>query len=444
MNLIRDQTGTQANTTGPTFLTRIIMFGLSTLALSIVLTLFYPASPSERFHIVVPLVWALDFILFRLKQMRLRWGVIVSIAIGIFIGLYCFLMLRADRIGGRVDVREPLWWMLFLTSVLVLYHWLYVILTQFFKLVPAMRERLTTPNGWWLRSLRGGIAIILFTPYLYTACNIHRFKIANAPNPQQSYSMSYEPVRFSATDGVLLDGWFIPAQGSKDTVLICHGISANKGNFLGFVPFLHRAGFNVFIFDFRGHGDSPGHTISFGYYEARDVRGAVKYLSNRSDTKNIIGYGFSMGGSSLLHAMPDLPTLRGVVVDSTFADMTLLSQEQMTFLPGTMRDILMSTLDFWTRRELGTPIAFIAPRRHIGVISPRPLLIIHGTADDLIPPSQATLNFAAAGQPRELWLVRGAGHIEPMYVQGKEYQSRVIKFLKQCVKAPATGMRGAM
>ena len=419
------------------------MFGLSVLGLWIVLALLYPASPSERFHIVVPLVWALDFASFRLKQVRLRWGVVGGLTLGTFIGLWYFLLLRAETMGGRVDVREPLWWMLFLTSMLILYHWLCVVLTQFFKLVPAARERLSTPNGWWLRLLRGGVALILFTPYLYTACNIHRFKIANALNPRQSYGMYYEDVSFPATDGVPLSGWFMPAPSSDSTVLICHGISANKGNFLGVVPFLHRAGFNVFIFDLRGHGDSPGHTVSFGYYEARDVRGAVEYLSRRGDTKNIVGYGFSMGASSLLHAMPDLMSLRGIVVDSTFADLTLLSQQQMSFLPNAMQQIMMRAIEFWTRVELGVPLSAIAPRRHIGIISPRPLLIIHGTADSLIPPSQAKLNFTAAGQPKKLWLVSGAGHIEPMHVQEEEYQRRVVEFFKHCVSAPPVRQRRA-
>lgn len=418
------------------FLLRATVFALSTVVLWVVLVFAYRSSPSERFHIVVPLVWALDFALFRLKQVHLRWSFVVSVATGVFAGLWVFLLQRANMLGGRVDVREPLWWLLFLASLFVLYYWLCVVLVQPLQLFHATRECLSTPGGWWLRLLRGAIALILFTPYLYTTCNIHRFKIANATNPQRAYGLSYEAVTFPATDGVPLSGWFIPAQGSQTTILICHGISANKGNFLGFVPFLHRAGFNVFIFDLRGHGDSPGHTISFGPFEAHDVRGAVEYLSRRADSKNIIGYGFSMGASSLLHAMPDLPTVRGVVVDSTFADMTLLGKHQMAFLPAPVGNSMMHAIEFWTRIELGVPLSHIAPRRHVGVISPRPLLIIHGTADRLIPVSQAQLNFDAAGPPKALWLVPGAGHIGPMQVQEEEYQRRVVEFFKRCMIVP--------
>jgi fermentation-respiration switch protein FrsA (DUF1100 family) len=277
-----------------------------------------------------------------------------------------------------------------------------------------------------------GVALVLFAPCLYTASNIHRFKTANATNPQQQYGWSYEDITFRATDGLPLKGWFIPARGSMSTVLICHGISSNKGNFLASAPFLHDAGFNVFIFDQRGHGDSPGHTVSFGYYEARDVRGAVEYLRGRPDTKEILGYGFSMGASSLLHAMPQLPMVRGVVVDSTFADMTLLGRSQMAFLPVPLRSAMLRAISLWTDAELGVPLSAISPRRRIDVISPRPLLIIHGTADRLIPARQAELNFESARQPKELWLVAGAGHLGPMSVQKGEYQRRVVRFFRRC------------
>jgi len=385
---------------------------------------------------IVPLAFALDFLRYRRKQMRIRPGVILSVFIGCFLGLWQFLIFRAVSLGGRVDIREPLWWMVFIISLFVLYHWLCCILTQVFLLNPKWSELLESPRGWWLRTLRMWVALVLFTPYLYTATNIHRFKTANNTDPMKAHNIPFEAVTFPALDGTPLSGWYMPAKGASATVLICHGISANKGNFLQFAPFLHKAGFNVFIFDQRGHGDSPGHTVTFGYNEALDVRGAVEYLKQRPDTKNILGYGFSMGGSSLLHAMPELKDVRGVVVDSTFADMTTLGREQVAFLPAPIGSVLMQAVAFWTRIEVGIPLAEIAPRRHIGVISPRPLLIIHGAADGLIPPSQAEANFAAAGEPKELWLVPGANHIGPMAARPEEYQRRVVQFFKRCVAFP--------
>ena len=246
--------------------------------------------------------------------------------------------------------------------------------------------------------------------------------------------MPYETVAFQAADdGVALSGWFIPAPHSNATVLICHGISANKSGLLNLVPFLHNAGFNVFLFDLRGHGDSAGHTTSYGYYEARDVRGALRYLDSRPDCKRIGALAFSMGGSSLLHAIGDAPELRGAVVDSTFADLSTLADLQMDFLPKLLRRPLIAAVSAATWLEIGVPLSAVSPRQHIAAVSPRPLLLIHGLADTLIPPSQARANFAAAREPKQLWLVPGAGHCGADATDQVEYERRVTAFFRGCL-----------
>ncbi len=348
----------------------------------------------------------------------------------------------ARQLGGRIEAREVMQRTLFMASVGVGF-WLWRgALMQLFCLAPASRKQSQVPAG---RSLRGGVAalaLIFFTPILITTFNIHRFKIANATNPRAACNLDYETVSFRSEDGLRLNGWFIPRRGSDDAVLLVHGIGANKGNFLGFVPFLHRAGFNVFVFDQRGHGDSVGHTISFGFHEAHDVRAAMAYLRSRRDArgqraiKRVAALAFSMGASSLLHAMPGLPDVRGVVADSTFADFTTLAERQMSWLPPSLSRAVPWVSGAWARLELGMPLSDISPRRRIAAISPRPLLLIHGTSDTLIPPAQARLNFAAARKPKELWLVPGAGHIGAMRVAGLRYEQRVAGFLRRCLQPP--------
>jgi fermentation-respiration switch protein FrsA (DUF1100 family) len=153
--------------------------------------------------------------------------------------------------------------------------------------------------------------------------------------------------------------------------------------------------------------------------------------------KHITAYAFSMGGSCLLHAMDDLPEVRGVVVDSTFADMNTIAQSQTPPLPFALGKPMLRVIDFYTQLEIGVSLSDISPRRHIANVSPRPLLIIHGLADPLIPPSEAQLNFATAREPKELWLVPGAGHIDARDVMGKKYERRVVNFLRRCFKESA-------
>lgn len=381
-------------------------------------------STSERCHVVIALLWLVDLNAFQ-RPSRTRWMILGGTAFALLIIVWSLFAQQARTIGGQLDWGELFWYLLFLASLAAVYETLRLGLAWL-----TARVFKTAPRGLsvWLQV---GLTVFLFLPYVYTICNIHRGKIANATDPQRAYGLHYESVRFtSADDGVPLSGWFIPGHPGALTVLICHGVGANKGNFLSFVPFLHRAGFSVFLFDFRAHGDSAGHTTSFGYFEARDVRGAVQYLRGRADVRRIAALGLSMGGSALLQAIPRLPDVRAVIVDSTFADFGTVTDEQLASLPTPLRGMMRAEIGFWARLELGVPLTDIAPKRDIAVISPRPLLIIHGTDDRLIPVVQAKDNFAAACPPKQLWLVPDAGHVGAHTVVCVEYEQRVVAFLR--------------
>jgi fermentation-respiration switch protein FrsA (DUF1100 family) len=197
------------------------------------------------------------------------------------------------------------------------------------------------------------------------------------------------------------------------------------------VPFLRGAGFHVFTFDLRAHGDSGGHTTSFGAHEARDVEAALEYLKSRPDVKKIGVLAFSMGGSALLHAVGEngLPGAQAFIIDSTFAAFEPLAREQMAFLPEFAARPLMALISFYTRLEIGVWLREIAPQNFIGKIAPRPLLLIHGMNDTLISPEHAKTNFAAAREPKQLWMVPGANHVQGWAVENAEYEKRVVNFL---------------
>lgn len=370
-------------------------------------------------------LWLTDLAVFQ-RPSRTRWFALGGVALGLLIIVCALFAQQAQSIGGRLSFGEPFWYLLFLTSLAAIYEVLRLGLAWF-----VARAFKTPPRGMsaWLQVL---LTIFLFLPYAYTACNVHRGKIGNATDPRRACGLAFETVDFTAVDDhIPLSGWFIPGRPGALTVLICHGVGANKGNFLAFVPFLHRAGFHVFLFDFRAHGDSAGHTTTFGHDEARDVRGAVRYLQGRSDVRQISAFGLSMGGSALLQAIPQLPDVRAVVVDSTFADFGTVTDAQLASLPTPLRGLIRAEVGLWARLELGVPLSDIAPRRSIAAVSPRPLLIIHGTDDRLVPPGQAADNFAAARPPKELWLVPGAGHVGAHARVRSEYEQRVVAFLRR-------------
>lgn len=138
------------------------------------------------------------------------------------------------------------------------------------------------------------ILLILAVPFFLAETTIHRPKVSNVMNPQKTLGYRYSEVTLKTRDHLKIKAWYIPANSQK-AVIIAHGLGANKSNFIGTVDLWHSLGFNVLIFDFRGHGNSDGHTVSFGYRERYDVLAGLEYLMNERKflPSHIWGYGVS-------------------------------------------------------------------------------------------------------------------------------------------------------
>lgn len=356
----------------------------------------------------------------------------IGITLGLIIGLWMTGSAQASYLYARLTWQEVVHKIYFIAGVFVLYAVLCAALHALISFSSKGRELLKVPQGWWLRTARAGLAICLFAPYLYATFNFHRFKYANATNPQQRYGLKFQDWNFQANDGTNLSGWWIPGEPtSRKTIVVVHGVGSNRGDTLVVASFLQRAGFNVLLFDMRGHGDSAGHTTSFGVHEALDVSAAVNLAAKNSDSVGL--YAFSMGGSAALHAVgkTGLPQARAVILDSTFAEFAPLAQSQMAFLPEVLASPLFKTLSFYSWLEIGSTLENIAPHRYIHRIAPRPLLLMHGTRDSLIAPEHARHNFAAAREPKQLHWMQGADHCGGLWTEGAAYEKRVVAFFKK-------------
>ncbi|MCE7984275.1 MAG: hypothetical protein DYG89_24130 [Caldilinea sp. CFX5] len=140
------------------------------------------------------------------------------------------------------------------------------------------------------------------------------------------YGLAYEDVTFRSKDGLLLKGWWLPAAVTADAPVIVllhphfgnrHGLSvqqqgwprlfATDVDLLTMAQACHRAGFTVFMFDFRSHGESQRSLCAGGLTEDQDVMGAVDYVFNRVATKNnalAVGVvGFGLGAAAALAAI---------------------------------------------------------------------------------------------------------------------------------------------
>jgi dipeptidyl aminopeptidase/acylaminoacyl peptidase len=257
--------------------------------------------------------------------------------------------------------------------------------------------------------------------------------------PPSEYHAEFETVSFTTEDGVLLKGWLVkPARSASRSpaIIICHGVGANKSDFTEFSASLARRGFFVLQFDFRAHGESGGSRTSLGYHEQKDIVAALGFLKSRRDiaSERVGIYGFSMGGSSAIMAAAKTKAFAAVIVDSAFTSLRDQARDAITGFyhlpefPFLHLAVLGYELYFQTRVDT------IAPVRMIAEIAPTPVLIIAGEGDQLIPADNGKKLYAAAHEPKELWLIPGADHGGTLAVAGREYEKRVGEFFVNCLK----------
>jgi uncharacterized protein len=251
-----------------------------------------------------------------------------------------------------------------------------------------------------------------------------------------------EEVTFSsAEDGVPISGWFFASRRPHPAaaILLCHGVWTGRRECLPLALRFHQAGYNVLCFDFRAHGLSGGRFTSVGLHETFDVIGAVEHLAQRPevDAERIGVIGFSMGAAATIQAAARCPRIAAVVADSAYAsflDAARHSFHQVTRLPHSpLAPIAMR----WAKWIVHVDASQMRPIDVIGRLAPRPILITHGGDDEIVPIQHAYTLFKAADEPKELWIVPGARHVEARDMVPEEYFERLEAFLAQALSAPA-------
>ncbi|MBS1169559.1 MAG: alpha/beta hydrolase [Burkholderiaceae bacterium] len=230
--------------------------------------------------------------------------------------------------------------------------------------------------------------------------------------------LSCEQVYFDSADGTRLSGWFIPAQGvaspreAKGTVIHLHGNAQNMTahwNFAGFVP---SRGYNLFTFDYRGYGESEGAPGPQGVFE--DSVAALDYLRSRTDIDagKLFVFGQSLGGMLAIAAAGASPQgVRAVLAEAPFHSYDAMVKDKMPQTGLMLCDNYTAT-------------AYVAK------LAPIPLLLIHGTADIVVPYTHSVRLLAEAGEPKRLVQIKGGDHVDAMLeeVHGRKYQDEMMAF----------------
>jgi uncharacterized protein len=247
--------------------------------------------------------------------------------------------------------------------------------------------------------------------------------------PADRLGVAHENVSFTTSDGLELEGWYIPSRNGA-AVISFPGRSGPQRP----ARMLARHGYGVLLFDRRGEGRSEGEPNSWGWGGDKDVKAAIDYLQTRPDVDphRIGGIGLSVGGEMLLETAAETDELAAVVSEGAGARTFSEDMDQ----DGTVVD-----------KVLGTPLSAVktasiavfsnqSPPANlkdlVSRIAPRPLMLIAAPNS----PNGEKLNrgyYEAAREPKALWEIPEARHTGGLAARPQEYERRVVGFFDEAL-----------
>ena len=266
--------------------------------------------------------------------------------------------------------------------------------------------------GRWVVLLGGGYVVLCTVVYFLQRRMQYFPDRSELSLPGGSSFRGIEDVTFRSGDGVRLRGWYWPGERTA-TLVIFHGNAGHRGHRLDWMADLHRLGYGVFLFDYRGYGGSEGSPSEDGLY--RDGDAAIDWLAGRG-VNELVYVGESLGGGVAL-AMAVRRPPAALIVQSGFSSLVDVASSHYPYLPVNL--LLKDRYDNTDK---------------IGGLR-CPLLVIHGERDNIVPTRFGKALHEKAPQPKELLLIRGVGHNDLLVHGSGEYYLAVERFLERHLQA---------
>jgi fermentation-respiration switch protein FrsA (DUF1100 family) len=229
-------------------------------------------------------------------------------------------------------------------------------------------------------------------------------------------------------DGLTLRGWYYPSGGRRLAVLV-HGLWESWPKMAGLGRDIHQRGYDVLMFDFRGHGQSDPSRVYLGRRERSDLRAVLAWATRQGfEPDRIAWIGQSMGASTLLMEAAQNNRIQVAVIDSPYGNLPELLDQQLSrhsHLPRWFNPGILAAAQL----AYGVRTDDLVPVRSARSWGPRPVLLIHGEADSTVPMRQARQIARAIGPTcQTLWLP-GVEHVEGYRTNPKAYVDAVDTFL---------------
>ena len=229
-----------------------------------------------------------------------------------------------------------------------------------------------------------------------------------------SIGLDFENIDFETTDGVKLSGWFIPSDTARAVILFCHGNAGNISHRLDSIRIFNQLGLDIFIFDYRGYGESEGKPSEKGTYE--DAEAAWRYLVEirQVNPHCVIVFGRSLGGT-VASWLAQKHTPGMLVLESTFTSIKDVAATLYPYLPVRW----LSRFEYNTAEYL----------RRVDC----PVLVIHSRNDEIMPFSHGRRLFEVARETKKFLEISGT-HNEGFITSGKDYEKGLNTFISEHIE----------
>lgn len=247
--------------------------------------------------------------------------------------------------------------------------------------------------------------------------------VGNPPEdfPATSFTLQSE-------SGSTIQGWHLAAENSDGVLVLLHPIGGSRMAMLGRAQLLKQHGYSVVMIDLQAHGESPGDAITLGHLEKHDSRAAVEFARKNHPDEPIGVIGVSLGGASALLASP--LNIDALILESVYPDIQRAVHNRVAARLGSLATIPAQLLLAQLQPRLGISATDLRPIDSMPRVG-CPVFVVSGSEDAHTTASETEEMFHAAEEPKSLWLVDGAAHVNLHEAAAEEYEQRVLAFLQQ-------------
>lgn len=303
-------------------------------------------------------------------------------------------------------------------------------------------------KGLWLKLL--GLTSLLFV-VASVAASVYFFQVAQVrgeksfvasssvspDNPLYPYQEAFEALpkeeRQMSHQGLKQVAWYVPAAQKTDkTVIVVHGFGQDKRRMRPYGYLFHELGYNVLMPDNIAHGASEGQLIGYGWNDRLNLIKWAELLVEENPDTELVLYGLSMGGATVMMASGEESLPEQVVALITDAGYTSV-WEELVFQAKDMYNLpafpLLYQVSALSKLRAGFTYGEASSVKQLAK-NTLPTLFIHGDSDTFVPTSMVYENYGATAGEKSLYLVPGADHSETFQTDVAAYEQVIQNFLE--------------